>query len=89
MSYRNSLQTDALKLVVKKPQGSLAVEGKLPEDELAAHSDDDDDLIMALAHKIVSGEQEEVDTGFFRLFPFSLGRLASPTEPSIPCKVLL
>ena len=32
MAYRNTLQADALKLVAKKLQSSLAVEGKLPED---------------------------------------------------------
>ncbi len=36
MAYRNSIQADALKLVAKKLQSSLAVEGELPEDRLAA-----------------------------------------------------
>ena len=35
-SYRNSLQADILTLADKKLQSSLAVEGELPEDELAA-----------------------------------------------------
>ncbi len=39
-------------------QSSLAVEGELPEDGLAAYSDDGDDLMMALARKIISGEEE-------------------------------
>ena len=56
MSYRNTLQSDALKLVAKKLQSSLAVEGELPEDGLAAYGDDGDDLMMALARKIVSRE---------------------------------
>ena len=59
MSYRNTLQADALKLVAKKLQSSLAVEGELPEDGLAAYGDDGDDLLMALARKIVSGDEEE------------------------------
>ena len=59
MSYRNTLQADALKLVAKKMQSSLAVEGELPEDGLAAYGDDGDDIMMALARKIVSGEEEE------------------------------
>ena len=59
MSYRNTLQADALKLVAKKLQSSLAVEGELPEDGLAAYGDDGDDLMMALARKIVSGEEED------------------------------
>ncbi len=58
MSYRNTLQADALKLVAKKLQSSLAVEGELPEDGLAAYGDDGDDLVMALARKIVSGEEQ-------------------------------
>ena len=58
MSYRNTLQADALKLVAKKLQSSLAVEGELPENGLAAYGDDGDDLMMALARKIVSGEEE-------------------------------
>ena len=69
MSYRNTLQADALKLVAKKLQSSLAVEGELPEDGLAAYGDDGDDLMMALARKlvldhdrgIVSGEEEDAD----------------------------
>ena len=62
MSYRNTLQADALKLVTKKMQSSLAVEGELPEDGLAACGDDGDDLMMALACKIVSGDEEDADT---------------------------
>ena len=58
MAYRNTLQADALKLVAKKLQSSLAVEGELPEDGLAAYGDDGDDLMMALARKIVSGDEE-------------------------------
>ena len=59
MAYRNSLQADALKLVAKKLQSSLAVEGELPEDGLAAFGDDGDDLMLALARKIVSGDEED------------------------------
>ena len=62
VSYRNTLQADALKLVAKKLQSSLAVEGELPEDGLAAYGDDGDDLMMALARKIVSGEEDDAET---------------------------
>ena len=62
MSYRNTLQADALKLVAKKLQSSLAVEGELPEDGLAAFGDDGDDMMMALARKIVSGEEDAAET---------------------------
>ena len=44
MTYRNSLQEDALKLVAKKLQSSLAVEGELPEDGPATYGDDGEDL---------------------------------------------
>ncbi|MCY3646781.1 MAG: hypothetical protein OXH07_07395 [Chloroflexi bacterium] len=60
MAYRNTLQADALKLVAQKLQSSLAVEGELPEDGLAAHGDEGDDLMLTLARKIVAGEE---DTG--------------------------
>ncbi len=61
MSYRNTLQADALKLVAKKLQSSLAVEGELPEDGLATYGDDGEDVMMALARKIVSGDEEDAD----------------------------
>ena len=51
MAYRNTLQADALKLVAKKLQSSLAVEGELPEDGLAAYGDAGDDLMLALARR--------------------------------------
>ena len=59
MSYRNTLQADALKLVAKKLQSSLAVEGELPGDGLAAYGAYGDDLMMALARRIVSGDEED------------------------------
>ena len=63
MAYRGTLQADALKLVAKKLQSSLAVEGELPEEGLAAYGDDGDDLMMALARQIVGGgEQEDTET---------------------------
>ena len=61
MAYRNTLQSDALKLVAKKLQSSLAVEGELPEDGLAAFGDEGDDLMLALARQIVSGEKTDAD----------------------------
>ncbi len=62
LAYRNTLQADALKLVAKKMQSSLAVEGELPEDGLAAYGDDGDDMMMALARRIVSGDEEDTET---------------------------
>ena len=61
MAYRNTLQADALKLVAKKLHSSLAVEGELPEDGLAAFGDEGDDLMLALARQIVSGEKTDAD----------------------------
>ena len=62
MAYRNTLQADALKLVAQKLQSSLAVEGELPDDGLAAYGDDGDDLMLALARKLVAGD-EDSDAG--------------------------
>ena len=58
MAYRNTLQADALKLVAQKLQSSLAVEGELPDDGLAAYGDDGDDLMLALARKLVVGDED-------------------------------
>ena len=54
MVYEDTIQTDALKLVAKKMQSSLAVEGELPEDGLTAFGDDSQDLIMTLARQIIN-----------------------------------
>ena len=61
MAYRHTLQADALKLVAQKLQSSLAVEGDLPEDGLAAYGDTGEDLMMALARKLVSGETDDAE----------------------------
>ncbi len=62
MAYRNTLQADALKLVAQKLQSSLAVEGELPDDGLAAYGDDGDDLMLALARKLVAGDDENSES---------------------------
>ena len=59
--YRNTLQTDTLKLVAKKQQSSFAVGGELPEDGLSIYGDDGDDLMMALARQIFSGKEANAD----------------------------
>ena len=48
-----------------RPHSSLAVEGELPEDGLAAYGDD---MMMALARKIVSGEEEDKDETMEEVF---------------------
>ena len=58
VAYRSTLQADALKLVAQKLQSSLPSWGELPEDGLAAYGDDGDDLTLALARKIVAGEED-------------------------------
>ena len=40
----------------------LILEGELPEDGLAAYGDDGDDLMLALARKIVNGDEDEAKT---------------------------
>ena len=59
------LDTDALKLVAKKLQSSLAVEGELPEDGLVAYGGDGDHPVMDLARKIVSGDEAETVEAVF------------------------
>ncbi len=54
MVYENTIQAEALRLVARKMQSSLAVEGELPEDGLTAFGDDSQDLIMTLARQIVN-----------------------------------
>ena len=44
--------------MAQKLQSSLAVEGELPEGSLTAYGDDGDDLMLALARKIVPGEED-------------------------------
>ena len=62
MAYRNTLQADALKLVAQKLQSSLAVEGELPDDGLAAYGDDGDDMMLALARKLVAGDEDDSES---------------------------
>ena len=62
MAYRNTLQADALKLVAQKLQSSLTVEGELPDDGLAAYGDDGDDLMLALARKLVAGDEDSSES---------------------------
>ena len=65
MPYRNALQADALKLVAKKLQSSLAVEGELPEDGLAAYGGDGDGQMLALARDTeANSEHLPVDYGW-------------------------
>ena len=80
MAYRNTLQADALKLVAKKLQSSLAVEGELPEDGLAAFGDEGDDLMLALARQIVSGEEDTDSESLEAAFSLARDAEASAEE---------
>ncbi len=57
MVYQGTLQADALKLIARKMQSSLAVEGELPEEGLVAYGDGQQDMIMALAKQIVNQDR--------------------------------
>ena len=54
-AYRATLQAQALALVAQKLQASLAVEGDLASDGLAAHAGAGDDLTLALARSLSEG----------------------------------
>ncbi len=56
--YRETMQEQALNLIAKKAQTSLAVEGELPEEGLAAYGDDQDSIHLALAKSLVSVESQ-------------------------------
>ena len=53
MVYGNTIQAEALRLIAGKMQSSLAVEGELPEEGLAAYSATSDNMVLMLAKQIV------------------------------------
>jgi hypothetical protein len=53
LTYAGTLQAEALGLVAAKTRASLAVEGELPEEGLAALGDDGGDVYLALARRLV------------------------------------
>lgn len=62
LAYRGTLQTQALTLVAKKLQASLAVEGELTEDGLASFGDDGEDLLLALARSLTEQVEASDDS---------------------------
>lgn len=66
-AYRATLQAQALQLTAKKLQASLAVEGELVEEGLAAHGTDGDDLLLTLARSLTAQDEvsEESLEGLF------------------------
>ena len=53
MVYGNTIQGDALRLIAGKMQSSLAVEGELPEEGLAAYTSNSDNMVLMLAKQII------------------------------------
>ena len=62
LAYRATLQAQALTLVAKKLQASLAVEGELTEDGLASFGDDGEDLLLALARSLTEQVEASDDS---------------------------
>ncbi len=67
-AYRGTLQAQALQLTAKKLQASLAVEGDLDDEGLAAHGAGGDDLLLTLARSLSAQDDvsEESLEGLFR-----------------------
>ncbi|MPZ51018.1 MAG: hypothetical protein GEU75_17240 [Dehalococcoidia bacterium] len=61
-AYRGTLQAEALALVARKLQASLAVEGELVEEGLAAHGDQGDDMLLALARSLTDQVENSEDS---------------------------
>ena len=75
MAYKETIQTEALKLIAKKIQASLAVEGELPEDGLSSFGDNGENLMMALAKQIINnGEDSESVYDAFKALKVSMDR---------------
>src|SRR5690606_7698838 len=66
-AYRATLQAQALSLVAKKLQASLAIEGDLVDEGLAAHGSGDEDFLLTLARSLTerAEESEESLEGLF------------------------
>ena len=62
MAYENTVQAKALRLIAGKMQASLAVEGELPEEGLAAYSENGDNIIINLAKQIIEEGNREEDS---------------------------
>ena len=61
-AYRGTLQAQALALVAKKLQASLAVEGELGDEGLASFGDEGDDLLLALARSLTESVEASEDS---------------------------
>jgi len=56
LTYEETVQVQALKLIAKKAQASLALEGELVEGGLVGMADED--LMLSLAKSLVSGDDD-------------------------------
>ncbi len=56
LAYQETIQTQALGLIAKKAQASLALEGELVEGGLAGMVEDD--LMLSLAKSLIAGDEE-------------------------------
>ena len=61
MGYERTIHTDALKLIARKLQSSLAVEGELPDEGLSNYQNDQEDMILALAKRIANDSNDSDD----------------------------
>ena len=57
LAYEDTMQLQALKLIARKTQASLALEGELPEEGLAAFDAAEEDLILALARQMLQEDE--------------------------------
>ena len=61
-AYRATLQAQALTLVAKKLQASLAIEGDLVDEGLAAHGSADQDLLLTPARSLTERAEENEES---------------------------
>jgi hypothetical protein len=61
-AYRGTLQSEALALVARKLKASLAVEGELVDEGLAAHADEGEDLLLSLARSLTEQVEANEDS---------------------------
>ena len=82
-AYRGTLQAQALALVAKKLQASLAVEGELAEEGLAAHRAGGDDLLLEMARSLTerSEASEESLEGLFAEVRQAAGEAEMALQP--------
>ena len=83
LAYEETIQTQALGLVAKKAQASLALEGELVEGGLVAIAEDD--LMLSLAKSLVAGDDDHpiVDLNSAHGHEDDLISELPPSEPNV------